>query len=121
KFSMFMMGHQDAKLNLHGLELTPYALPQQEGQFDLSMIMIKDELFLQAGLLYNSDLFERSTIERMAHNFNHFLENCLIAPDSPVNQLSLIAFDESTKILQTWNTYRTLSSEEDCIHHQIDK
>ncbi len=120
QFSLFMIGHPEAKLHLHGLQFLPYPLPQQEGQFDLSLTIIKDGLLLQAAFLYNNQLFDESTIQRMTSNFTYFLQSALRRPDDPVHGLPIVAEGESALLLNEWSTHYELPPVERCIHEQLD-
>ncbi|KEO82567.1 non-ribosomal peptide synthetase [Tumebacillus flagellatus] len=111
-FSLFMIGDPDARLNLQGLELFPYPVPQQEGQFDLTLTMIKHGTAIRAAFLYNTDLFEASTIQHMSENFCQLLTALTETPDQPVHALNLLSAQERRLLLTEWGRPRlSLSTE----------
>lgn len=72
------------------LQLEPRALAQQDGQFDVNLEMKEDE---KGGLVcawkYATDLFEASTIERLAECFETLLNDIAVDPARPVSELRL--------------------------------
>jgi amino acid adenylation domain-containing protein len=52
---------------------------------------------------YNRDLFDRTTIERMARHFKNLLEAVLSDPDQRVGLISFLDDSERMLILETWN------------------
>lgn len=102
-FSRALTGDPHARLDLHGLLLSPYAIPQQEGQFDLTLSLAKDGALLRGGFSYNTDLFAPETVERMAANFQVLLRHLLQEPDQDVRQTPLLHEEERQKVLYEWN------------------
>ena len=78
-------------------------MEQRGASFDLTFIVFETGDQLTASLRYNTDLFERSTIERMAGHFNQLLEGIIAAPNSPLSEISMLTSGESKTILETWN------------------
>jgi amino acid adenylation domain-containing protein len=82
------------------LTLEPIPLSQQDGQFDLNLEMKEDDRGrLACAWKYASDLFERSTIERMASHFETLLEQIVVEPDRPVAELRLLSDAESEQVI----------------------
>ena len=46
--------------------LEPFPIPQQEGQFELSLELAEKDGVLQGFIKYNPDLFDVSTMRRLA-------------------------------------------------------
>ncbi|WP_437321790.1 non-ribosomal peptide synthetase [Sorangium sp. So ce385] len=73
------------------LELVPLPVPQQEGQFDLSLEMKEDERGRLVGAWkYATDLFDAATIERMAGHFETLLRGLVAEPDRSIAELGLL-------------------------------
>lgn len=72
-------------------------------KFDMIFFMneINDQLHIQ--LEYNSDLFERRTIQRMADNFSTLVDNALADPDVSIAKLNIISREEMEMILYRFN------------------
>jgi amino acid adenylation domain-containing protein len=80
------------------LELEPWPLIQQEGQFDVSLEMKEDESGrLMGSWRYAADLFHTETIVRMAKNFETLLREAVTDPDRPVDKLPLLTAQESRR------------------------
>lgn len=99
QFSKFMIGDPDTVLQLGSLVIQPYPLPQQEGQFELSLSIIKDGDYLQGVFLYNTDLFAEDKIKRMSQNFVTLVESALLDPNAPIGRLRFITPKEEQLLL----------------------
>ncbi|GAA3804166.1 hypothetical protein GCM10022403_042630 [Streptomyces coacervatus] len=64
-----------------GLSLSPYHLPQQEGQVDLAVDVLQGEDRLAVDFRYDSRLYERATVERLAEHFLRALDVATRTPD----------------------------------------
>ena len=60
-----MTGDVDRRIDWAGLELAPFPMSQQEGQLDLTMMIIDGGDRLGGYLSYNADLFDAATVEQM--------------------------------------------------------
>ncbi|HEX5883311.1 MAG TPA: condensation domain-containing protein, partial [Pyrinomonadaceae bacterium] len=54
-------------------------------------------------LSYRTDLFDRSTIERIARHWQHLLETMVADPDRLLSNVELLDRDERAQILTAWN------------------
>lgn len=52
---------------------------------------------------YNKDLFNATTIERMAGHFEKWLHEVSHYPQNPLHSLSMLSEPERTLLLETWN------------------
>ena len=64
------------------------------------MAETKDGLF--AGFEYNTDLFKRTTIQRLARHFKNLMENMVANPDGGLADLDLLDSSERDQLLRTW-------------------
>jgi amino acid adenylation domain-containing protein len=71
--------------------------------FDLVFIMDEHGHQVNSEIMYNSDLFDRSTIERMAENFKTLVADVLECKDVPISQLHCIHEQEYQTIVYTVN------------------
>jgi acyl carrier protein len=74
---------------LPGIQLTPFPASITRSKFDLAVFIRENSTGLFQDWLYSSELFDRSTILRMAENYSTFLSNALKNPDL---RLSLVEF-----------------------------
>ena len=90
-------------LQLPELSLQPVAADTTTAKFDLTLNIVEggDELF--ASFEYNTDLFDASTIARMAGHFGRLLEAIVADPASPVGALAMLDGAEQRQLLVQWN------------------
>lgn len=92
-----------------------YPLPQYQTEFDVSLVVIdqattallSQPFSLNCTLVYNRDLFEAATIERMAHHWQRLLQAIATHPTQPLAQLPLLHQTELHQILVEWNDTKT--------------
>jgi amino acid adenylation domain-containing protein len=117
----FLPGITDVQIDFGGLVLEPFALPQQEGQFDLTLEMTQVEEALWGSLKYNTDLFDAPTIARMAGHFQMLLEGIVANPDTPLWALPLLPDAERQQLLVEWNKTVTASPPTgSCVHQMFE-
>jgi amino acid adenylation domain-containing protein len=90
------------KLELPELSLDLLELEDLSAQNDLFLSMAETEAGLKAELGYNSDLFDRSTIDRLATNFETLLASIVANPHQGVSQLPILGIEQE-KLLANWN------------------
>ncbi len=89
-------------LQVQGLEWESHS-----AQFDLTLNTVEHGTGVSAGFTYASDLFDASTIERMAGHWLALLDAMLAAPEQPVETLSMLAASERSTLLDGWNATAT--------------
>jgi amino acid adenylation domain-containing protein len=82
-----------------GLRLEAYDVPQQEGQFDLSLDLLETRSSLTAVFKFNRDVLTAETVDRLAGSFVQLLESALATPELPVSRLSLLSQAERRLLL----------------------
>ena len=90
-------------LALTGLELRLLGVEQTTSKFDLGLFVneAKDDLYLRWE--YNSDLFERETIEQMSGHFSTLLQAAIENPDRNISELPILSESERHQLLVDWN------------------
>jgi len=91
---------------MHGIELEgvswePAVLDRGGAQFELSFT-IDTELTHSLTVEYNTDLFERDTIERLADQYLALLESAASAPETRLSRLAILPATQRAA-LQRWN------------------
>lgn len=81
------------------LEMEPYPLDEEEGQFDLGLHITEYERRLSAAFKFNTHLFLRETVERMASCFLSLLEAVVSSPNQRLSQISLLSQTERERVL----------------------
>lgn len=67
-----------------GLRLSPYHVPQQEGQLDLAVDVLQGADSLAFDFRYDTHLYERATVLRLAQHFLRAIDLAVRTPDSHV-------------------------------------
>jgi amino acid adenylation domain-containing protein len=75
---------------------------------------------LVARIEYSTDLFEKSTIERMVGHFQVLLASMPTNLDMPVVELPMLTSAEREQLLVTWNQTRFDYLPDACIHHLFE-
>ena len=83
--------------------LAPRELDTGTAQFDLSVAAASVEEGWRLTWTYASDLFDRSTVERMARHFGALLDAAGRTPERPVGRLDLLSSAERHQALTAWN------------------
>ncbi|MEO2048091.1 MAG: amino acid adenylation domain-containing protein, partial [Pirellulales bacterium] len=96
-------GSSDRSSDPATLGLQPFALGQQGAAFDLTLMMLSVGDSLSAALQYNSDLFDETTIARMAEHFQTLLESITDHPDLPIAELPMLSESWRQQMLVEWN------------------
>ena len=102
----FALASAGASLDLGGLALEPLALPERGSQLDLTLVVAETADELTASFTYNADLFDGTTIRRMARHWTILLESLAADPARPIASLALLAPDERRQVVVEWNAHR---------------
>jgi non-ribosomal peptide synthetase component F len=76
-------------LHLPGLTMTPMPSQADTARFDLALFVREQDGGIVTKWTYKTDLFDRSTIQRLARQYLVLLENIVAAPDTRLNELAL--------------------------------
>ena len=90
-------------------------------KFDLKLSMSETSRGLVGSWEYNTDLFDSSTIERMAGHFQNLLSAIVENPQLSVAELSLLSEAERYQLLVEWNDTETEYPSNKCIHQLFEK
>ncbi|AUX46361.1 hypothetical protein SOCE26_078670 [Sorangium cellulosum] len=120
--TMFTLENWTAeKMRLPGLLVSPLAVPNDATQFDLSLRLLEQEDGgLLGGIEYASDLFERSTAERVAGHYARLLEGIAEDPQRAIGELPLLTETERQQLVVAWNQTQAPHPEDRCIHQLFE-
>ncbi len=101
-------GQYTEEFTLGGLTVTPLAVKSTTAKLDLTLYMEEEEEEGElAGIWeYNTDLFDESTIARMATHFEVLLRGVTTRPEIPVHNLPWLSAWEQQQLL-AWNATET--------------
>ncbi|MCB1032516.1 MAG: amino acid adenylation domain-containing protein, partial [Acidobacteria bacterium] len=103
EISDFVLGHGDASLQLGELELQPFDFERRATPFDITLSAVRLADGLQLSFSYNADLFDATTLSRMAGAFRGLLETVVETPAARLSELPLLAASERHQLLVEWN------------------
>jgi amino acid adenylation domain-containing protein len=109
------------KLELSNLTASPWVLENNEGKFDLALLLKQIDDRLEGKWLFNTDLFDISTIERMSGHFQILLEGIVADPEQSISELPLLTEKEQRQLLFEWNNTQTEYPKHKCIHQLFEE
>ncbi len=118
---LFTEGNKESQVNWGGLQLEPFDIPQQEGQFDLSVEMMEAGNTILGVFHYNTDLFDDSTIQRLEGHFQRLLQGIVAHPEEVVGKLPLLTEAELHQLLVEWNDTKVDYPQDKCIHELFEE
>ncbi|MBA5960964.1 amino acid adenylation domain-containing protein [Pseudomonas lactis] len=89
-------------------------------QFDLSLDTRESDDGIWAALTYATDLFDTSTLERMARHWQNLLQGMSRDAHQPVDRLVLLDSDEHDNIVHGWNATTRDYPLQACVHQIIE-
>ena len=101
-----------------GLQITPQDIGSQT-RFDLEFHLWVVPEGLAGPLIYNTDLFERTTILRMLTHFQTLLEGIAANPDARLSELPLLTKEEQTQARE-WSKCETEYERDLCVHTLVE-
>jgi amino acid adenylation domain-containing protein len=116
----FLSGKNGFRIDLGGLLLESLAVEQRVALFDVTLTMLEAEEGLVGSWQYNSDLFDVSTIARMAEHFQNLLVSIVANPQHHVQELSLVSVAEQHQLLVEWNNTQDEYLQNQCIYQLFE-
>jgi amino acid adenylation domain-containing protein len=89
-------------LEVGGLRFSPLEVQAVSSETDLNLMMSESENGLVGEVLYATELFDATTIERMMSHFQNLLEEIAKAPEQRLLELPLTSGRETKALLATW-------------------
>ncbi|MFO7587518.1 MAG: amino acid adenylation domain-containing protein, partial [Gemmatimonadota bacterium] len=106
---MFILQNAPGRaVDLPGLRLAPVETDTGSSTYDLTLSMAEEVEGYDASVEYNTDLFDRPTVDRFLEHFDTLLAAAVGAPDVRITELPVITERERHRQLEEWNrTERT--------------
>src|SRR5262249_26058185 len=92
---------QTLQQQLDGVSIAPG--PNPEGEIELRLEIIEQSNEILVNLVYNTDLFDRDTIARIAEHFGNVAKAVCHNPNQSIRNLELLSADERRKLLDQWS------------------
>jgi amino acid adenylation domain-containing protein len=90
-------------------------------EFDISLFIRERDARYIGYFEYNTDLFDRDRIERMAGHYRTLLEAIVSKPDQSIATLPILTESERHQILVEWNDTAADYPKNKCIHHLFEE
>jgi amino acid adenylation domain-containing protein len=104
-----------------GLRIEPIEMATTRSPFDLSLFLREREGKYIGYIEYSTDLFDASTIERMAGHFRTLLEGIVADPDRRISDFSILTEAERHQLLVEWNDTAADYPKDKCIHELFEE
>ena len=118
---MVLQNAPQGSLELPGLELRGFGREGHTAKFDLTLSMAEREGEVGGTFEYSTDLFDASTIERMAMHFQTLLQGIVSNPAQRISELEMLSEAESHQLLVEFNDTQTAYPQDVCLHQLFEQ
>ncbi len=120
-FQVMFILHDDSpeSFKLADLTLETVFIERDVTKFDLTLVLGHSSNSLEGMFAYNCDLFEVSTIERLAQHFQILLEGIVANPQQRICELPLLTASER-RSLQEWNSTKETYPYHIYLHEMVE-
>ena len=108
-------------LDLPGLNLQAVEPATRTTHFDLTLYLQDDGEQIECRFAYASDLFDRTTIERMARQFERVLHGMVADPSQAIDRLPLLDEAERRQVVETFNATSAPYPADGLIHQLFEQ
>ncbi|MFP2923716.1 non-ribosomal peptide synthetase, partial [Pyxidicoccus sp. 3LG] len=109
----------------NGLSVRGFEAQGQSTKFELTLGLTRTPAGYEGAFDYAVDLFDASTMERMAGHLRTLLTAALATPELPLAHLPLLSDSERQQVLVQWNDTASPVARDACLHTlfeaQVDK
>jgi amino acid adenylation domain-containing protein len=109
------------EIHLPGLLFQMLDGERNTSQLDLTLTVHDHKSGLDCNFEYNTDLFTKETIVRLAGNYLTFLQQIPTREDLPVRAIPLLTPAESRLMLHEWNQTMADYPSDKCIHQKFEE
>jgi amino acid adenylation domain-containing protein len=118
---MLLLNMPTPEIQMAGLVVTLLEVESAIAKFDLTLSMENTAAGLVGVWEYNTDLFDASTLERMAGHFVTLLESIVANPKERISQLPMLTQVEQHQLLVEWNNTQADYPQDKCIHQLFEE
>ncbi len=110
----------DGSLSLPGVEASPEGIALTVAKFDLSLSLGEHGDRLAGAMEYAADLFDASTVLRMAEHFRNLAAGIAAGPDRPLPDIPMLGEAERRRIVEEWNATEASFPRDLCVHQAFE-
>ncbi|HEY6930345.1 MAG TPA: amino acid adenylation domain-containing protein, partial [Thermoanaerobaculia bacterium] len=103
------------------LQVEVESMPSRIAMVDLALELEETERGLAARFTYSTDLFDSSTIRRMAEDLCTLIERAAADPDCPIGDIPLAAAADAERAQAAWNETGRPYSADRCTHELFEE
>jgi FkbH-like protein len=92
---------EDIHHQIEGISVRPFPLPQQEGQYELTLEIIERNGYASGQLKYSTALFKRSTAERFLARYLQILDELLSNQSGSITKKQVLPITEQARLAVT--------------------
>ena len=107
-------------LELSGLRWDLVPVHSTTAKFDLTFLLAEEQDWLSGSLEYNTDLFDRLTVERLLQRFKLLLDSVAANPDGTISDIPLLSEGER-RLLTEWKGITTAYPKMRCVQELFEE
>ena len=107
-------------LQLPGLRLESIPAGGRPAKFDLTLAIRESDEGLFGVFEYNTDLFDESTVQRMAEHFETLLTAIVEDPQQCLSAFRILTGEERQRLLSDWAETRRAELDVECAHQMFE-
>ena len=111
---------ESPEVGLQSLRSQPVDVDAGTSKFDLTLSLAEREKKLTGFIEHSTDLFGRSTIERMMGHFQTLLEGIVANPEQPISTVPLLTEAERDQLLVEWNNKQVDYPNDSTVHELFE-
>ena len=109
------------RMSFGGFELELILLERRAATLDLVMLIIETTGSLSASVRFNTDLFDATTVARMAGHFHALLKSIIRDPAAAIGDLEFLTSAERHQLLVGLNDTETDYPKDKCLHQLFEE
>ena len=109
------------ELKMEGVEISHEEVDNGTSKCDLTLFLEETTKGLKGSIEYSTDLFDATTVEKMAGHFQMLLQGIVANPNQTIGQLNLLAEPERRQILSEWNKTEADYQKHSCINELFEE
>ncbi|MDX1409322.1 MAG: AMP-binding protein, partial [Saprospiraceae bacterium] len=119
--TVFVLQNMPQAPDFENITVTLPKLDNATAKYDLMLQLFPDVGGSLTGFFeYNTDLFERETIRRLAGHYEVLLRGLVADPKRSIGQLPILTERETFEQFHTWNNTEPVDRKEACIHELFE-
>jgi amino acid adenylation domain-containing protein len=98
-------GSTGGETGLANVSVSGYAGAESASSvFDMVLFFVEREEALQLNIIYNNDVYDRSSVEHLALHLEQMLAAIIAAPDMPIRKLAFLSEGDRHQLLDVFNS-----------------